>query len=165
MAAACLTLGGCNYGAPYVDSFTEGTPAKADLVGTYVLTDETLIHDHALIDGDPYKRGTVLTAQNGSKAAVHKLILRSDGTFSAVNIPLWTDNQTQVWTIKNFQSGSGQWFVEEGGISFSTPNLKLIPNDNNTTIRLLGQKPPYTILFYYARDPDFDDAMSFEKEN
>ncbi|BCM89424.1 hypothetical protein IAD21_01270 [Abditibacteriota bacterium] len=166
---AAVALGGCNYNPPYVDEETRNPPKPADLVGTYSLSDETLVHSAALVDGDPYKPGTVLKAQDGSKASVHQLMLRSDGTFSAVNIPLWKGGFAEGWTIKSFQSGVGTWSItgsksDDWSYSFIPSNFKLIPNDNRTRIDLLGHNPPYTILFFYGAEPDDDSAMLFTKE-
>jgi hypothetical protein len=69
------------------------------------------------------------------------------------------------WSIRNFQSGSGTWDVTDGGLTFTPPKVKLIPNDNHTSILLMGQTPPYSILFYYAVEPDDDSVMVFEKES
>ena len=100
---------------------------------------------------------------------MQKLILRPDGTFSAINIPLWSGDFAQGWVIKNFQSGSGKWKILCAGgrylLAFYAPKLKLIPNDNFSYIALLGQNQPYTILFFYGDEPDDDSAMLFEQKN
>lgn len=157
-----IVLCGCNTGAPEMD-FTRMKPRNSDLVGTYVLTDETILHGRAVINGDPYRPGTVYVAQNGTRASVHKLILHSDGTFAAQSIPLWNGEQ-----IKSFQSGGGNWKVygsagARWSVSFSSPRLKLIPNDGNSAIELLGQASPYRIRFDYGYEPDDDTAMLFER--
>jgi len=162
-------LSGCNIDPPYVDSYTIKKPSIKDLSGTYVLADETLDHGRAIIDSDPYQPGSVLKAKNGSKSAIQKMILRPDGTFSAINVPLWSGNSAQGWEIKNFQSGSGKWKpIYAGGrylLAFYAPKLKLIPNDYYSYIALLGQNQPYTILFFYGLEPDDDSAMLFEQRN
>ena len=56
-------LSGCNIDPPYVDSYTIKKPIIKDLSGTYVLTDETLVHSHAILDGDPYQPGSILKAK------------------------------------------------------------------------------------------------------
>jgi hypothetical protein len=99
----CL-LAHCQYNSPYIDEFTEVASSKADLVGFYVLTNKTLVHGHALMGDNPYIQASASTAKNGIKASVHKLILRADGTFTAVNVPLRTGGFSEGWSIKNFQN-------------------------------------------------------------
>jgi hypothetical protein len=153
-----LIVAGCQFDSHY-SSYTRTKPNIADLTGTYVLTNQTL-------NEQPI---TNLHTDKGVTASTPTLVLRSDGTFVATNIPQWSDGgATTYWTIKDFKSGSGKWVLEgdsEGGwgLAFESANMNL-PNINEQGTFLIGDRVPYPILFNLARDADFDDAMTFEKK-
>ena len=157
--AGALLLAGC-HGDPYFDSYTRTKPKVSNLTGTYVLTEQTL-NDQPVAN---------LRTKAGVTASSHNLVIRSDGTFVATNIPQWSQGVAGDWSIKSFKSGSGKWKLDGAdgadgwwGLDFSSSNIKLPNNDGWTD--LLGEKPPFKILLNLARDPDQDEAMTFEKQN
>ena len=158
--AGALLLAGC-HGDPYFDSYTRTKPKASNLTGTYVLTEQTL-NDHPVAN---------LRTKAGVTASPHTLVIRPDGTFVATNIPQWSEGVLGDWSIKSFKSGSGRWKLDgtggaDGwwGLDFSSSNIKL-PNIDGMGTYLLGEKPPFKILLNLARDPDQDEAMTFEKQN
>jgi len=160
MFAGTLLLAGCQVD-PYYDAYTRKKPNNPDIVGTYILTGQTL-NDQSVSN---------LRTKAGVTASPQTLVIRSDGTFVATNIPQWSEGVPGDWSIKNFKSGSGKWKLDGGGgvdsrwgLDFSSSNIKL-PNIDGMGTCLLGEKPPYQILLNLARDPDQDEAMTFEKQN
>lgn len=163
LIVALASVSGCQFD-PYADDYTRSKPKKSDLIGTYFLSGQTL-------NNTPIEQ---LKARDGSSPSPHKLILRSDGTFSILNMPMWVGNwangSSDEWSISKFKSGFGKWDVQvvgsvgEGsgkvvdvwGLDFSSANISI------GSVTLSGEKPPYSIIFGYG-DPDGGDAMTYEK--
>ena len=130
-------------------TFTKTKPEKSNLVGTWVPTSATL--------KDMQNRGKYSISK-------HELILRSDGSFSLINMPDWWTDGFGV-SKKGFESGSGTWDViqEDQGILGKTWEVKLDFPTYWTSLNLLHQSPPYLIHIYIG-DPDSGNAMIFERE-
>ena len=156
LVCALTWISGCQYD-PYSGDYTRSKPLQSEVAGTYVLYTQTL-------NSTPVDK---LVASNGSKPTQHKLILRSDGTFSMINMPVWADD----WSISKFSSGYGKWKiqivgeVDEGnytdkfwGIEFISKNIWI------ATPALMGETPPYDIIWGYG-DPDGGNVMIYEKQN
>ncbi|RYD50142.1 MAG: hypothetical protein EOP60_12410 [Sphingomonadales bacterium] len=89
----------------------------------------------------------------------------------ATNIPQWSGGGAYEWKVAGFKSGMGQWKLSSPvgtdgwgwAVDFSSKTIKL-PNNDGPGGFLLGEKPPYKLLLNLARDPDQDEAMTFEKQ-
>jgi hypothetical protein len=154
-----LLLSGC-HGDPYWDDYTRSQPQIQDMVGTYVLTE---------MDEQPVKD---LKAKGGKSVSVSQVTLHADGTFSALNIPRWGTGDLHPRPILYFQSGSGTWRFRNGpaasndntifwSVTFASTDVDLSTGYPN----LIGEKAPYTLIFNYATDPDFAEAMIFKKKD
>jgi hypothetical protein len=158
-AAACL----CQYD-PFADSYTTKEPASGDVVGTYVLTHQTLTET-------PVDQ---LAARDGTHPRVFELVLTANGVFTATNLPVWVDDWSDganEWSIREFVSVSGGWRIDTvGSIGDGSGKTKhawgvvlygeAVPDVHVT---LSGTQAPYRLIFGYG-DPDGGDAMIYEKQ-
>ena len=154
------TLSGCQYD-PYYDVYTNQKPAQSDIVGTYILTSQTLSADRS----DPPN----LVANDGATATSHTIKLNADGTWKATNFPIWAGNwanKTDEWSINKFVNGTGKWSLEVVGSVDKSDiwGLRLTSRTIPTpfTPEFGNQKPPYSLILGYG-DPDEGNKMFYER--
>ena len=164
LITALIWVGGCQFD-PFADDYTRTKPSQADVVGTYILKEQTL-------NDTPIDK---LKAVNGSKSSIHKMVLRADGTYSLTNLPIWLGNwssgSSDEWSVKEFKSDSGQWKMcvvgsigEGSGKDVDIWGLDIASTLPFETVTLAGEQAPYRIIFGFG-DPDGGDAMIYEREN
>lgn len=147
----------CGFPNLQTESFAEAKPKAEELNGKYVPTEKTV--DYIIKEG------------HYEVKANHVFIrLLPNGNFDMQNMPDWwlTDfGQSQGCLI----TGQGEWDVVEQRkrweLSFEFPsgsNLCLKKHSGGLTIStpILGNKKPYSLLFYVGH-PDNGDVMIFEK--
>jgi hypothetical protein len=157
ISSACL----CQYD-PFAHEYTSTPPPEAEVVGTYVLTRQTL-------NRVPIEK---LTALDGSGPSTIKLILYDDNRFEAVNLPVWIEGSSNGWTVYKFVSLSGTWGIDiVGAVSDGTKKIAevwgiVLSSDKAPSVQvtLAGEKPPYKLIFGYG-DPDGGYAMIYERED
>jgi hypothetical protein len=137
---------------------TTERPLSRDLVGRYVLIDQTVIPGHAL-------------ALQEKSISIE---LRSDESFTAQNLPRDSAATGTVF-IESLQSGTGTWNVypvfasDNNGGWAKDPQWGVVlsgygpSGDSFMAIRLVGNEPPYGMLFFAGR-PDMGTALVLEKE-
>lgn len=159
----CPFLSGCWYAAAFIDQDrTQERPNEQDLIGKWIPTKESL--------KDMRDRGHYPVAK-------HEVELRSDRTFTMMNMPDWWMNP---WgeSRKGLDSGSGVWkLTEEEGIRSIWACLRKEPEckgplwslrlkfNNEKSFRsvdLARQKAPYLMVFTFG-DPDDAYATRFER--
>jgi hypothetical protein len=144
-----VLLAGCQYD-PHAHLLTTTEPRPEDIVGTYVL-DRFYLPDDVLI-----------------KDRNIKVDLRSDGTFTATNIPPWELKDPDNKFFSELLSGEGKW--EKDVLGRLDPGSKEIwgiylrSNHNKFhPAQLTGEKPPYGLIFTLG-DPDSGNAILLKKE-
>jgi hypothetical protein len=146
-----LVVPSCQYD-PYAHLFTTQKPKAADVVGHFVLTEQTIVTGG-------------LSAMNGKRCYVD---LRPDGTFDAANIPPF-DGATDDFANR-LVSGSGTWQIAQvGSVGDGTGTLKahwgISFSASGVSMRsagLTGNRPPYGLIFTIG-DPDSGDVMILTK--
>ncbi len=153
LLALLLLTASCQYD-PHAHLYTTKKPQPADVVGRYVLTDQTVV------------AGGV-SALQGKPCVID---LRADGTFTATNVPPWETDSPGTDFFNTLLSGSGTWridsvgSVDDGGrplkthwgVYLDSQTVKMEP------VGLTGQKPQYGLIFTLG-DPDSGDAMILER--
>jgi hypothetical protein len=130
---ATIWVPGCHGVSPDELDFTRAEPRRANLVGRWVLTSDSL---------QETKPATAPTPE---------LDLREDGSFSAVHLP----TAPQVAGAKPQElSGSGTWHVDKDldGVTIWVINLDF-QNHHRETVHLRHQTAPYMIHVFLG-DPD-----------
>jgi len=118
---------GCANQTPAI-SFTRSRPAPADVAGTWTPTENSL-HD--------------LGSIAGNVDADPQLVLRTDGSFSATDLPEgWTDASGKSHV--QLASGSGTWQVTTTGQPATYVVEMLFPG-RSQQLPLSGEKAPYRI--------------------
>lgn len=164
-AVLLVGLGGmaCQ-GDPYAPQYTRTEPAAADIVGEYVLQQETLTKT-------PY---SAVQSSEGTTSTELHLTLRANGTFVVKQFPDWeylTNPKTKdPFIVRKFVDFEGTWeitklgFINDGdkfnpiwGIVWKTKSPEVLPQAS-----LLGKATPYRIGFQYE-DPDSGYVMIFSK--
>ena len=132
-------------------TFVHAEPRPEDAVGTYVLTDQTIM------DGG-------LSALNGRQC---KMTIRADGYFSVTNYP---DRREAISSsgpyFKNFLSITGRWTIGSPGSSRGKTCWGMLFMDEENKIApvaFTGQAPPYGLISILG-DPDSNIVMIFKKE-
>jgi hypothetical protein len=136
-------------------------PNDVDLVGTYVLHNQTMTGESVPVEN--------LRTQDGAQVGVSRIILHADGSCIAENIPHWVPDgidylvqsvrtTTGYWTAMPIGSvGDRPWW----GLRLETEELLLAQQDSRYgVIVLAGQEPPYDIVFIFG-DPDSADTMTY----
>jgi hypothetical protein len=151
---ALMLLGqGCQYD-PQAHLYTTAKPQIPDVVGRYILMSQTITRDG-------------LAAFQGRACVVD---LRTDGTFTATNVPPWEMGAPATNFFSTLLTGSGTWRIDSvGGVDDGSRPIKTcwgIYLDSQTgkmmPVGLTGQKPPYGLIFTMG-DPDSGDAMILER--
>ena len=135
--------------------FVGNAPNKSDVVGTYILTDQSII-----------KGG--ISALQGRQC---QLDIMSDGTFNIRNYPDWRAVPSVAGTeFNSFTSTTGHWELsivgssygygadrkDIWGLRFSESRNKIDPT------ALTGLKPHYGLLTILG-DPDSNNNMRFKR--
>lgn len=149
-----LSLTGCHYD-PHAHLYTTDMPETTNVVGSYVLTSQTLTRDG-------------LAALKGKACLID---LRADGTFVATNVPPWQDGFPPTNFFDTLITGSGTWRIESvGSVDDGRKPLKThwgVYLDSPTTkfdsVGLSGAKPPYGLI-YTLGDPDSGEALILERK-
>src|SRR5262245_22953460 len=89
---------GCQYD-PHAHLYTTDKPESTNVVGSYVLTSQTLTRDG-------------LAALRGKPCLIE---LRANGTFIATNVPPWQSGLPRTNFFDTLISGSGTWRIDSVG--------------------------------------------------
>ncbi len=131
-------------------------PQQTDVVGSYVLSDQTIINGG-------------VSALQGRQC---QLDILTDGTFSITNYPDWRALPTEARTqFNSFISTVGRWRLSTVGTSyghgpdlkrcwglrFSGTDAKIFPT------AFTGPQPPYGLITIIG-DPDSNNIIRFKKE-
>jgi hypothetical protein len=145
---------GCQYD-PHTGRYTTAKPVAKSLAGRYVLSEQHLNSEDA-------------AALRGRECVID---LRADGTFSAMNVPIWelgpkSDRLADrlasshgTWRIERVGQIDGGWFgvKDHWGVYFDSSPTMLEP------VGLMGAKEPYGLI-YTIGDPDSGEAIMLERE-
>lgn len=146
-------LAGCQYD-PHARLYTTEKPQESDVAGCYTLARQTVTRDG-------------LAALQGKPCAI---TLRSDGSFTATNVPPWEQGSPGTNFFGALLTGSGTWqIISVGSVDNGTRPLKThwgvsldSPASQMKPAGLTGGKPPYGLIFTLG-DPDAGEAMLLEK--
>ena len=150
-----LVLNGCQYD-PHAHLYTTDKPETTNVVGSYVLTSQTLTPGG-------------LTALRGRTCSLE---LRADGTFIATNVPPWQEGFPPTNFFDTLISGSGTWRIDSvGSVDDGRKPLKIhwgvyldSPAAKFAAVGLTSPKPPYGLI-YTLGDPDSGEALILERKN
>ncbi|RYX80238.1 hypothetical protein EON83_29515 [bacterium] len=152
-----LFVSGCQY-ADTIDA-PVSKPRIADLVGVWEPTAETI--------DNMKNRGKY-------QISTHQIIIKSDGTFTATNIPDCAFSVYSLWedSKQKFKSGKGTWRLsnhsDEGrmiwDIEFYSTTKGVDSLPATPLPCLVGQQPPYQLHFAFG-DADFGHALDFQRIN
>lgn len=136
---------------PYADDFTTKQPAKNDVLGIYQFKEQT-------ISGAPIDK----LGQKGT------IVLKSDGTYQANNIPnVFGGTQAEShklisakgsWTIETVGAVDNGWGHEKSHWGITLTSI----DENLTTVGFMGDGPPYQLIVTFD-DPDLGHVMIFSK--
>jgi len=159
-----VLLQGCQYD-PHAHLYTTVKPRAADVAGHYKLTEQTVTSQG-------------LSVLRGRPCFVE---LRTDGTFTAANIPPDTMGPPGTNFFNTLVSGSGRWRIGiTGGVDAGWGKAKMVWGvyfDDSRDGRqprhrewgkyhaanLAGAKPPYVLIFGLD-DPDSGLAMILTRD-
>ena len=137
---------------PYADLLTTKEPDTADVLGTYVLKEQTLTDEN-------------LDFLQGKQATLE---ISANSTFTTTNFPIWLE-KTDItdYKVNKLLSVTGEWKIGKvGSVSSDGNDIKSIWGIHFSgeidSAGLTGDKPPYGLIFTYG-DPDNGDVMIFEK--
>lgn len=149
-----VLITGCQYD-PYAHLFTTAQPKREDVMGSYVLTQQTIT------------QGALSFLQDRQCL----LDLESDGSFTLTDYPTWTE----PFSPTNGQflaviSTTGRWScdtvgtVSDGRRSQSHWGIRFVDtNSKIESLALTGKAPPYGLIMTYG-DPDSGQVMILEKK-
>ena len=143
-------ISGCQFD-PYAGDLTTEQPKKEDVIGVYQFKEQTI--------------SQIPIDKLGQKATI---ILKSDGTYQANNIPnvfggLSAENNKHIsatgkWKIERIGSVDNGW-----GHAKSHWGITLTSIDESlTSIGFMGDKNPYKLIVTFD-DPDLGEVMIFSK--
>ena len=149
-------LPGCPHD-PYAHSYTSAKPSESDLVGTYLLSEES---------------SRLVAERGGYEKRPASIILEDKGVLRFANVPDWW-NTSFGKPGGQFDSAVGRWKVERKqdrwwalGITFPRESPLASVGGSPVVfcawIMLVGERPPY-VLHLSIGDPDEGDAMQFVK--
>ncbi len=149
LMAACLS----QYD-PYAHLLTTEKPNEVDVIGTYVLTEQTLTTNGLdFLQGEPAK-----------------IEILPEGRFTAKNFPTWQESPGGRYEFNQLITVDGTWKIEMvGGVynGSTDGNYKKVWGlDFSRTIdsaSFTGDRPPYGLIFTYG-DPDRGTVMIFRFE-
>jgi hypothetical protein len=148
-----LLLTACQYD-PFAHTYTTLKPKPEDIVGKYVLTNQTMLPGGArAIPGErPYLELRADGIFNAIGAAPRIDFPRTNYFEKLVNVSGKWDVQ-QIGTIDNgFKNLQPHW-----GLALRTDSVELEP------VGLMGEKPPYALIFTLG-DPDSGWAMLYARD-
>jgi hypothetical protein len=135
-----LSAVGCHGVNPAELEFTRAEPARVDVVGKWIPTPDTL---------------------KETKRSAVALVLRDDGSFSVVDLPM--SLEVPGVSRERVLSGSGIWRMQEEEDGFRVWVIHLdFASHHRETFHLRHQRPPY-LIHIYLDDPDTGDAMLLER--
>jgi hypothetical protein len=142
---ACL----CQFD-PFANRLTTVKPNAADVIGAYVLTEQTLTSDG-------------LDFLNGKLATIELL---PNNTFEAHDFPVWQESVAGGYEFDQLISTNGNWVIQEvGGVSTGGDDIKPVWGLNFSGIIIsasfTGNQSPYSLIFTFG-DPDNGNVMIFE---
>jgi hypothetical protein len=154
-----LAGAGCPHD-PAVEFYTRKIPVSKDLIGTYRLRSQSL------------NKVPIAELKSPTEAAPGPctITLKDDGILEYQNVPIWVGgwaNKIDQWSVSEFRSGTGKWRIDTVGSTHDAKGvvqlygLILTEAKIDDYVMLLGEKPPYEIMFGYD-DPDGGYAMIFE---
>jgi hypothetical protein len=130
----------------YAQSLTTTKPNQKEIVGSYLLTQQTINTNGMAI------------LQNRQC----QLDLQPDGSFEITNYPIWTNGQ-----FASFISTIGHWHCDTVGFVYSNQRVWGVRfSDADSRLDALsftGKTAPYGLLMTYG-DPDENAVMIFEKK-
>jgi hypothetical protein len=130
----------------YAGSLTTTKPKQEDIVGSYLLTQQTITADG-------------MTVLRGRQC---RLDLLPDGSFTVTNYPDWTDAH-----LSSSISTVGHWRLDTIGFVHSNQSIWGIRfADTDSKLDMLsftGKSAPYGLLMTYG-DPDENKVMIFERK-
>jgi hypothetical protein len=149
LAFVLICLAGCgqqNGRDKYAGSLTTTKPKQVDIVGSYLLTKQTIT-------------AVGMTVLKGRQCW---LDLLPDGSFTVTNYPDWTDEH-----LGSSISTNGNWHLDTVGFVYSKQNVWGIRfADTDSRLDMLsftGKSTPYGLLMTYG-DPDENKVMVFERK-
>ncbi len=143
-------ISGCR-SAPYVDGFTTDKPEQESITGLYKFEEET-IHENT----------------DNKRFAYSSILLRSDGSFTASNVPYLINDGTQHCETINV---SGKWSLAivgtiDNGWKHQVPHwgvtLTNMPESLNY-FGFMGNRSNYKLIRTWD-DPDLGLALIFAKK-
>jgi len=148
-----LAVTGCQYD-PNAHLYTTDKPESTNIVGSYVLTSQTLTSGG-------------LAVLRGKTCSIE---LRADGTFIATNVPPWQNGFPPPNFFDTLISGSGTWRIDSvGSVDDGRKPLKThwgvyldSPSAKFDAVGLTGAKSPYGLI-YTLGDPDSGEALILER--
>jgi hypothetical protein len=132
----------------YADSVTAVQPTQGDIVGSYLLTQQSINTNGMTVIG----------------GRVCRLDLSSDGSFTVTNYPIWTNSQ-----LEGFISTNGHWRCDIVGSVHDNQSVWGIRFDDTgrdrrmDSLSFTGKAAPYGLLMTYG-DPDENAVMIFVKK-
>jgi hypothetical protein len=146
-ALACAFLSAC-YNPREISEelqFTHQRPLKANLIGEWVPTPET-VRD--------------MQDNGGYVISKHELTLNADGTFSIINMPDWWKTPFGE-SLKGFESTSGKWEISQDTGGDWVVDL-LVGTAIINSPHLRNQSSPY-LIHIGVGDPDNGHFMLFRQ--
>jgi hypothetical protein len=151
--AVLLLIPGCQ-GDPNVEFYTTSRPDRADVVGKYTLTNQTV-------------QSGGLSALPGEPGVIE---LRDDGTFMATNVPSRDSDPGDEDFFHSLVDCSGTWKIDTIG---SIANGDHPPKQqwgvefegersNTKNLGLTGSSAPYGLIMTFG-DPDAGKVIVFER--
>jgi hypothetical protein len=142
-----VVLVACQYD-PFVHEFTTERPSATDLLGAYVLDDESV---HMLRDAHV----TIPTSS---------FIIRPDGTFTLSRVPsCWRAAYTCSSATEEV---SGKWRLGKHqdwwSLQLTCTNIDGQSTEYGNVAMIRGDEPPYKLHFTVG-DPDTGEALAFTK--
>ena len=144
----------CQYN-PFAHLYTTERPTDAEVVGTYVLSNQTV------------------TAKGLEKLAGRRctVVLHDDGHFVVTNVPRWGHPAEATSVFESLVSGSGRWHVKTIGAVETFRGVKDhwgvyfdSEEESIMTAGLTGSGPPYGLIFVIG-DGDLGHALILKKVN
>ena len=149
LALFLILLAGCGQRDSwdkYAGSLTTTKPKQEDVLGSYLLTHQTITADG-------------MTVLGGRQC---QLDLLPDGSFTVTNYPTWANEH-----LGSFISAAGHWRCDTVGSVYSAQSVWGIRfADTDSRLDMLsftGKSAPYGLLMTYG-DPDENKVMIFERK-
>jgi hypothetical protein len=145
-----ILLQGCQYD-PHAHLYTTNKPSKADVVGCYSLSNQTITDEG-------------LSALKGKSCTIE---LRNDDTFIVTRVPPDIHGPPDSNIFSNLVSCTGTWRIDFTGIGKNVSYWGVYFDSSSDSIHsahLTGEQSPYGLIFTLG-DPDSGQSMIFERDN